>query len=349
MQGGPRHGRRVRDGAPVRHAPPVVCAVARRPGRAAGSPARRGEYGVRTDERRNARPALDRPCRPEPAVGGVRPEPGALCRRRCPVARPRVGPGARVRREAGSWPIGSDWCSPPVSRAPTSRRSASWSSRDSATLTRRRCSARCCTCRSTSGCATASWPRRANPLALREWPRGLSRAELAGGFGMPASLSITGQIEESFRRRIAELPPATQRFLTVAAAEPTGDPVIVWRAASGLGVDSQDAAPAIDAGLVEIGVHVWFRHPLVRSAAYGSAALDGSTGCASGARRRHRSGSRARSARVASRARLARAGRRHRRGAGTIGRPRSRARWAGRGGGVARALGVGHAGPVPTG
>ena len=180
-----------------------------------------------------------------------------------------------------------------------------------------------------------------NPLALMEWPRGLSRAELAGGFGMPASLSITGQIEESFRRRIAELPPATQRFLTVAAAEPTGDPVIVWRAAGGLGVDPQEAAPAIDAGLVEIGVRVWFRHPLVRSAAYGSAALDGTAGCASGARRGDRSGSRSRSARVASRARLARARRRHRRGARTIGRPRSCARWTGRRGGVARALGGG--------
>ena len=75
-----------------------------------------------------------------------------------------------------------------------------------------------------------------NPLALVEWPRGLTRAELAGGFGMPASLPMSGQIEESFRRRLAELPAPTQRFLTVAAAEPTGDPVIVWRAASSLGV-----------------------------------------------------------------------------------------------------------------
>ena len=49
--------------------------------------------------------------------------------------------------------------------------------------------------------------------------------------------------------------------------------MIVWRAASKLGVGPHDASPAIDAGLVEIGVRVWFRHPLVRSAAYGSAAL----------------------------------------------------------------------------
>ena len=82
---------------------------------------------------------------------------------------------------------------------------------------------------------------RGNPLALVEWPRGLTPAELAGGFGLPALLPMAGQIEESFRRRVAELPPATQRFLTVAAAEPTGDAVIVWAAASTLGVGPHDA------------------------------------------------------------------------------------------------------------
>ena len=112
-----------------------------------------------------------------------------------------------------------------------------------------------------------------NPLALVEWPRRMSPAELAGGFGMPAKLSMTDRIEESFRREVASLPAPTQQFLTVAAAEPTGDPVIVWRAASGLGVVSHDATPAIDAGLVDIGVRVSFRHPLVRSAAYNGAEL----------------------------------------------------------------------------
>jgi DNA-binding CsgD family transcriptional regulator len=111
-----------------------------------------------------------------------------------------------------------------------------------------------------------------NPLALVEWPRGRTPAELAGGFGMPAR-PIAGQIEESFRRRLAELPEQTQQLLLVAAADPTGDPVIVWRAASALGVDAGDATPAVDAGLIDLGVRVWFRHPLVRSAVYGSAPL----------------------------------------------------------------------------
>ena len=112
-----------------------------------------------------------------------------------------------------------------------------------------------------------------NPLALVEWPRRMSPAELAGGFGMPAKLSMTDRIEETFRREVASLPAPTQQFLTVAAAEPTGDPVIVWHAASGLGVVPHDATPAIDAGLVDIGVRVSFRHPLVRSAAYNGAEL----------------------------------------------------------------------------
>jgi tetratricopeptide (TPR) repeat protein len=61
--------------------------------------------------------------------------------------------------------------------------------------------------------------------------------------------------------------------LTVAAAEPTGDPVLVWRAATNLGVRADDAVPAIEAGLVETGIRVSFRHPLARSAAYAGAAL----------------------------------------------------------------------------
>lgn len=110
-----------------------------------------------------------------------------------------------------------------------------------------------------------------NPLALVEWPRGVTLSELGGGFAMPALMPIAGQLEEGFRRRVAELPAPTQRFLTVVAAEPTGDSVVVWQAARALGISPRDVAPAIDSGLAEIGVRIWFRHPMVRSAVYGSA------------------------------------------------------------------------------
>src|SRR5580704_5372818 len=85
---------------------------------------------------------------------------------------------------------------------------------------------------------------RGNPLALLELPRGVTPAELAGGFGLPGVSGLSGQIEESFRRRLEVLPAATQRLMLVAAAEPAGDPALVWRAAERLGIGAGAAAPA---------------------------------------------------------------------------------------------------------
>ena len=110
-----------------------------------------------------------------------------------------------------------------------------------------------------------------NPLALLELPRGLTAAELAGGFGLPGAVPLAGSIEDSFRRRVKALPAQTQLLLLVAAADPTGDPVLVWRAAGRLGIGAAVAQPAVEAGLVEFGGRVRFRHPLVRSAVYRSA------------------------------------------------------------------------------
>jgi hypothetical protein len=59
--------------------------------------------------------------------------------------------------------------------------------------------------------------------------------------------------------------------MLVAAAEPAGEPALVWRAAERLGIGAEAAWPAADAGLLAIGERVMFRHPLVRSAVYRSA------------------------------------------------------------------------------
>ena len=115
---------------------------------------------------------------------------------------------------------------------------------------------------------------RGNPLALLELPRGLTPAELAGGFGLPDAPALSGRIEESFRRQLAPLPAATWRLLLVAAAEPLGEPLLLWHAAEHLGIDAQAAAPAAEAGLLEIGARVRFRHPLVRSAVYRAASVE---------------------------------------------------------------------------
>jgi DNA-binding CsgD family transcriptional regulator len=113
-----------------------------------------------------------------------------------------------------------------------------------------------------------------NPLALLELPRGIAPAELAGGFGLPnvpGLPGLLGRIEDNFRRRLEGLPAATQRLMLVAAAEPVGDPLLVWRAAQRLGIGTEAVAPAADDGLLAIGERVTFRHPLVRSAAYHAA------------------------------------------------------------------------------
>src|SRR5580693_805058 len=108
---------------------------------------------------------------------------------------------------------------------------------------------------------------RGNPLALLELPRGVTPAELAGGFGLPGVPGLpgvngvngvngmpgsSGRIEDSFRRRLEVLPPATQRLMLVAAAEPAGEPALVWRAAERLGIGAGAVAPAADAGLLTI-------------------------------------------------------------------------------------------------
>jgi DNA-binding CsgD family transcriptional regulator len=112
---------------------------------------------------------------------------------------------------------------------------------------------------------------RGNPLALLELPRGRSPAELAGGFGLQDGPALAGRIEQTFRDRLTQLPPSTRLLLLIAAAEPVGDPLLVWRAAAELGIEADAAAPATAADLVDFGAQVRFRHPLVRSAVYGGA------------------------------------------------------------------------------
>ncbi len=111
---------------------------------------------------------------------------------------------------------------------------------------------------------------RGNPLALLELPRGMSAAELAGGFGRPWA----GSIEDEFQFQLEPLPGSTRRLLQLAAADPVGEPLLVWRAAERLGIGPEAAPAAVDAGLLEIGAQVRFRHPCFRTAVYRSASPD---------------------------------------------------------------------------
>ena len=113
-----------------------------------------------------------------------------------------------------------------------------------------------------------------NPLALLELHRGRSAAELA--YGLDAAVpktagAVSHRVERDYTQRLDSLPTSTRTLLLIAAAEPVGDARLLLRAADELGV-SPDVAPAKAAGLIEFGQPVRFRHPLVRSAVYHSAA-----------------------------------------------------------------------------
>jgi DNA-binding CsgD family transcriptional regulator len=114
---------------------------------------------------------------------------------------------------------------------------------------------------------------RGNPLALLELPRELTPTQLAGGFGLLESQALPDRIEQSFVRRLQALSDDARRLLLVAAAEPIGDPLLLWRAAERLGIPRAAADGARAQGLVAIGERVTFWHPLVRSGVYRSARI----------------------------------------------------------------------------
>jgi DNA-binding CsgD family transcriptional regulator len=112
---------------------------------------------------------------------------------------------------------------------------------------------------------------RGNPLAVLELPRGISPAELAGGFGSPEALPLPARIREDFASQSRSLPEPARLLLAAAAADPTGDPALVNRAAGRLGLGAEVAEQAEETELLDIGGlggQVVFRHPLMRAAAY---------------------------------------------------------------------------------
>ncbi len=109
-----------------------------------------------------------------------------------------------------------------------------------------------------------------NPLALLE----LGALDFAGGFAMPDSLSVPRRIEDQFLTRLRSLPRVTQRLVLVASADPVGDPALLARAAHALNLDVGALELAVDAGLLDVGAGVRFRHPLLRSAVYRAADVD---------------------------------------------------------------------------
>jgi tetratricopeptide (TPR) repeat protein len=107
-----------------------------------------------------------------------------------------------------------------------------------------------------------------NPLGLLELASGMAEAELAGGFVGPRPASLPGQLQDHYMNRVRVLPEAAQQLMLLAAADPTGDATLLWRAAQTMGLGPDAAVAARAKQLLNIGSRVRFRHPLVRSAAY---------------------------------------------------------------------------------
>ena len=99
-----------------------------------------------------------------------------------------------------------------------------------------------------------------NPLALLE----LATAPSGAG---------AGRLEDTYARMAAGLPEDCRVALLLLAAAGPGDPIVLGRAMAARGTTQAAFEPAEQAGLVTIGDGMTdFRHPLIRSAVYGSAA-----------------------------------------------------------------------------
>lgn len=105
---------------------------------------------------------------------------------------------------------------------------------------------------------------RGNPLTLLTLLRERGHAELAGGFGLPAERT---RVEDVVARRLTRMPGDARQLLLLAAAEPRGDPVLLWRAAKRLGVAVSDAVD----DMIDLDPQVRFRQPTLRAAVYRAA------------------------------------------------------------------------------
>ena len=113
-----------------------------------------------------------------------------------------------------------------------------------------------------------------NPLAVLELSSGLASPNPEGMFDRPDPRGLWVQLEDSFQRRVQALDAEAGMLLLIAAAEPSGDPILFWRAVDLLGLRHDAAGALQEAGLLRVGSRVAFRHPLVRSASYRFASVD---------------------------------------------------------------------------
>src|SRR6201996_302598 len=107
-----------------------------------------------------------------------------------------------------------------------------------------------------------------NPLALAELGSELTPDELTGASPLPEPLPLGRRLAERLAQRLGALGADVQTLLLLAAADPSGDPALLWRAGGALGLGPEAADhPEVDR-MLTLTPRVTFRHPLMRSAIY---------------------------------------------------------------------------------
>jgi DNA-binding CsgD family transcriptional regulator len=110
-----------------------------------------------------------------------------------------------------------------------------------------------------------------NPLAIVELAGELTGLLPRGESDPLKPLPLTHRLEARFAQSFRALPVDSQRYLLLAAADPTGDQHLLHAAAEVLALSPTAAEDAEEAGLLVNYPQVAFRHPLIRSAVYSSA------------------------------------------------------------------------------
>jgi len=110
-----------------------------------------------------------------------------------------------------------------------------------------------------------------NPLAIIEVAKGLTPHKLVGLAAAPHPLPLTRRLEKRFAEEVRTLPTDARMFLLLVAADTSGDTAVVWEAAGRLGIGREAAEAGEAADLISLGPPVTYRHPLIRSAVYGTA------------------------------------------------------------------------------
>jgi DNA-binding CsgD family transcriptional regulator len=109
---------------------------------------------------------------------------------------------------------------------------------------------------------------RGNPELLLNTVRGTRVADFAGGFAVVTAPTPHARPLDETKASIEHLDADSRRMLLVAAADPTGDPALYWRAATYLDIAPEATGPLEFANLLHVAPRVLFSDPRLRPAVY---------------------------------------------------------------------------------